>query len=281
MINMSEPFVRPFLKWPGGKFRLIHYLGAKIQPKNIWVEPFVGAGAVFLNTPAKQFLLNDVNVDLINLYQLLQQEGESFILSAKKHFCQSNNNEQRYYKIRDKFNQCQDPKLRAQLFMFLNRHGYNGLCRYNLSGKYNVPFGDYRKPYFPENEMRLFLKQKSCYKFYNECYSDFFKRLLRSKRLQDMVIYCDPPYAPLSKTANFTGYAANKFTWQEQAHLAELATACAKKGANVFISNHDTPKVRTLYKHATLNTLQVTRSISCNGQSRMKVGELLAHFEAK
>jgi DNA adenine methylase len=93
-----------------------------------------------------------------------------------------------------------------------------------------------------------------------------------------MVFYCDPPYAPLSKTAHFTGYAAHKFTLEDQAKLAELAAALMNKGASVCISNHDTDFTRAIYENACLNTLDVTRSISCQGHSRKKVKELIAMY---
>jgi DNA adenine methylase len=93
-----------------------------------------------------------------------------------------------------------------------------------------------------------------------------------------MVFYCDPPYAPLSKTANFTGYAANKFTLDDQKRLAQLAQALAKKGALVFISNHDTPFTREIYQGATLKPVEVTRSISCQGAGRQKVKEVIACY---
>jgi DNA adenine methylase len=276
--TQGQPLTRPFLKWPGGKFRLVRHLNQQMPEKKIWVEPFVGAGALFLNNPAKNFLLNDINNDLINLYTLLKKDGESFIYDAKKHFISKNNSKKSYYALRDRFNLSSDPKERALLFMFLNRHGFNGLCRFNLKGKYNVPFGHYQKPYFPEKEMLNFLCKVENYKFYNECFSDFFKRLLRSRRLKDMLIYCDPPYAPLSQTTNFTGYAACKFSLLDQQELVEYALKCAHKGANIFISNHDTPFVRELYSDAKIKPLMVSRTISCNANQRKKVGELLAHF---
>jgi DNA adenine methylase len=242
------------------------------------VEPFVGAGAMFLNTRAKKYLLNDINADLINLYRFLQQEQLPFIKTCEKYFSGCHNYKDRYYAHRARFNKSQSEHFRAILFLYLNRHGYNGLCRYNLKGEYNVPFGDYCRPYFPEKEMLHFISHFTQAKFYNESFVEFFKRLLRSKQLKYMSIYCDPPYAPLTQTANFTGYAANKFGWQDQEQLTELAWRCARKGAQVFISNHDTPAVRELYTKAQLHSLQVTRTISRDTSNRNKVGELLAHF---
>lgn len=269
---------RPFLKWPGGKYRIIKVLQQHIPSKSIWVEPFVGAGAMFLNTPARKYLLNDYNEDLINLYETLKTHGGQFIKSAKKQFCDKNNTQNIYYKAREAFNFSENKYTKAELFLFLNRHGYNGLCRYNLKGGYNVPFGNYHQPYFPEAEMLNFLKNCNHYRFHNECFKVFLRKILRSKRLSQMVIYCDPPYTPISKTANFTGYAAQKFSWESQEVLADLAKMLAKKGAHVFISNHDLPKVRQLYTGAKIIALNAPRNISCKKESRLPVKELLAEY---
>ncbi|MDX2346929.1 MAG: Dam family site-specific DNA-(adenine-N6)-methyltransferase, partial [Legionella sp.] len=152
---------KPFLKWAGGKYRCIDQVLKALPKGTRLVEPFAGSGAVFLNAPYTQFLLNDANADLIALYTHLKQEGMQFIQYCKKFFDQANNQAECYYAYRVAFNQIKiGSRRRAALFLYLNRHGYNGLCRYNLSGQYNVPFGRYVKPYFPDKEL-LFFYQKS------------------------------------------------------------------------------------------------------------------------
>lgn len=99
-----------------------------------------------------------------------------------------------------------DPLRRAVLFLYLNRHGYNGLCRYNLRGEFNVPFGRYKKPYFPEAELYHFAEKAQNAEFYCESYEECMQRA--DSRT---VVYCDPPYAPLTATANFTAYHTNSF----------------------------------------------------------------------
>lgn len=270
--------MRPFLKWPGGKFRLISTLKPFLPDCTHLVEPFVGAGALFLNTQHPQAILNDINPDLINLYGQLQTTHQQFLSDSQKLFVKKYNNAKTYYKFRERFNNCQDSWERALLFLYLNRHGYNGLCRYNLKGRYNVPFGDYVKPYFPQKELEAFTLLAKKVTFFCEDYSSLLNKFLQMPTLKHMVFYCDPPYAPLSTTANFTGYAAHRFTLDDQRKLAQLAKSLSKKGATVLISNHDTPFTREIYTGAKLRQLEVTRTISCHGQTRQKVAEIIACY---
>lgn len=269
---------RAFLKWAGGKYALVEDIRARLPEGRKLIEPFVGAGSVFLNTDYDKYLLCDINPDLINLYRILQKRVDQFIAEAELLFCAHNNHEKVYYEFRDEFNQCQDdPFRRSVLFLYLNRFGYNGLCRYNLSGKFNVPFGRYKAPYFPEAEL-LFFAQKSK-KAQFECLP-FTKTFGRARRNTNTVIYCDPPYAPISDTANFTSYATSGFPLEEQAVLAKKsADAAFKRRIPVLVSNHDTPLTRELYKQANSTELQVGRFISQKGSKRDKVAEVLALFE--
>ena len=158
----------------------------------------------------------------------------------------------------------------------MNRHGYNGLCRYNKSGGFNVPFGKYKKPYFPEQELNFFADKAQSATFVCESYRQTFARVQPND-----VVYCDPPYVPLSKTASFTSYAGNGFGLDEQADLANVAeevTSSVEK-ATVLISNHDTIWTRKIYEHAEkIKKLKVARTISQKGSNRKKVGELLALY---
>jgi DNA adenine methylase len=274
------PLVRPFLKWPGGKFRLVPTLKSHLLENRYLVEPFAGAGALFLNTHHPEILINDINPDLINIYRQLQQMGPDFIHKAKELFQAKYNRSKTYYQLRTRFNRSKKPLERALLFLYLNRHGYNGLCRYNLKGQYNVPFGAYAAPYFPEAELLISHARLQHVKLHCESYLSFLTCLME-RDLSEMVIYCDPPYAPLSKTANFTGYAANKFTLEDQKNLALIAKQLAKLGAMVLISNHDTPFTRSIYRGAKLKQIEVSRTISCQGSKRAKVPELIACFKAR
>ncbi len=266
---------RAFLKWAGGKYGLVEEIQRHLPPARKLIEPFVGAGSVFLNTHFDHYLLADINPDLINLYNHLKEKPEQLIEDCKVLFQPEYNQKEVYLALRVEFNQCTDTYRRSILFLYMNRHGFNGLCRYNKKGGFNVPFGSYKKPYFPEKEMLHFAEKAKKATFVCEGYTQTFARARKG-----CVVYCDPPYAPLSTTANFTSYAGNGFSLDDQAKLAEIAErAAAEREIPVLISNHDTALTRRLYKGATLSHVKVKRTISRNGSSRNKVDELMALFE--
>ena len=265
---------RAFLKWAGGKYGLVEDIAALLPDADRLVEPFVGAGSVFLNTDYDHYLLNDLNKDLVNLYQLLKDDHQSYIDVAAELFCDSSNTKDSYYGFRQEFNDSDDPFTRSVLFLYLNRHGYNGLCRYNLKGGYNVPFGSYKRPYFPRAEMEFFAEKAQRATFTCESFEKSFERANGSD-----VIYCDPPYAPLSPTASFTSYAGPGFNKPHQESLARCAeTAAFEQDIPVLISNHDLPLTRDLYEHAELTVKKVKRTISQKAGKRVRVDELLALY---
>lgn len=265
---------RAFLKWAGGKYGLIEDIRRHLPPGNKLIEPFVGAGSVFLNTDYKQYLLNDINSDLITLYKTVQTSVDGYVEDVEKLFCAHNNDPDRYYAFRQEFNDSTDGYTRAVLFLYLNRFGYNGLCRYNLSGKFNVPFGRYKAPYFPKKELYLFAEKSQKAVFTCEAYTRSFARARKNN-----VIYCDPPYAPISKTAYFTQYSGNGFSLKDQHDLAKLAhKSITRKSIPVLISNHDTDDTRKYYRDAEITELRVSRSISQKGHKRQKVNELFALY---
>ncbi|MCZ4296119.1 Dam family site-specific DNA-(adenine-N6)-methyltransferase [Vibrio sinaloensis] len=266
---------RAFLKWAGGKYGLVEDIQRHLPEARKLVEPFVGAGSVFLNTDYEQYLLADINPDLINLYNLLKVNPQEYISEAKRWFCAENNRKEAYLDIRQQFNATDDVMYRSLAFLYMNRFGFNGLCRYNKKGGFNVPFGSYKKPYFPEAELEFFAEKSKKATFVCEGYHETFKRARKGS-----VVYCDPPYAPLSNTANFTSYAGNGFSLDDQAALADVAErAAVERGIPVLISNHDTTLTRRLYHGAELNVVKVKRTISRNGAGRNKVDELLALFK--
>ncbi|MGL4192450.1 MAG: Dam family site-specific DNA-(adenine-N6)-methyltransferase [Vibrio sp.] len=265
---------RAFLKWAGGKFSLVEDIQRHLPEARELVEPFVGAGSVFLNTDFERYLLADINPDLINFYNLLKTDSQAYITEAKRWFVPENNRKEAYLDIRQQFNQSDDVLFRSLAFLYMNRFGFNGLCRYNKKGGFNVPFGSYKKPYFPEQELEFFAEKAQRATFICASYHQSF-----AQAQSDSVIYCDPPYAPLSTTANFTSYAGNGFTLDDQAALADIAEKTAKeRGISVLISNHDTTHTRRLYRGAQLNVVKANRTISRNGAGRNKVDELLALF---
>lgn len=270
---MTSTKIRPFLKWAGRKLNIIDQIKAMLPEGKRLIEPFVGSGTVFLNTQYDHYILSDTNEDLINLYCLVKKQGKKFIDYAKTFYLLENNQKQQYYELREQFNQSSNTRERAALFLYLNRHGYNGLCRYNNQGIYNVPFGRYRDPVFPEEELYAFhLKAQKAQIFCAD-----FKDIMNTAKKGD-VIYCDPPYVPLSASSYFTHYYFKTFSVDEQTALVNTAIDLTKKGVSILISNHDTPLTRALYQNATINSFSVHRSISCNPLQRNKATELLALF---
>lgn len=149
----------------------------------------------------------------------------------------------------------------------------NGLWRYNQAGKFNAPFGSYKKPYFPELELRYFAERSQYARFFCLPFEDFLK-----KARLGYVIYCDPPYVPLNKTAYFTNYTAVGFSLSAQHKLVACAVRLMNRKLPVIVSNHDTEFTRKLYHQAVLHYFKVRRSISCIGKNRCYAEELLAIF---
>ncbi|MGB4502714.1 MAG: Dam family site-specific DNA-(adenine-N6)-methyltransferase [Dethiobacteria bacterium] len=272
-LSLEGTGLKPFLKWAGGKYRIVHRIREQLPPGHRLVEPFVGSGAVFLNLDYPGYLLCDNNADLINLFQVLKEEGETFVKYCRDYFTPASNREEEYYRFRSEFNRTGNKKQKAALCLYLNRHGYNGLCRYNSSGEFNTPFGRYVKPYFPEKEMLYFARKAQKATF--AC-RDFRNTMAKAK--PGDAVYCDPPYVPLSGTANFTEYSSGGFGLKEQQKLAEMAGKLAEEGIPVLLSNHDTAFVRQIYRGAQITSFKVRRFISCQGDNRNKAGEILALF---
>tara|TARA_A100001201_G_scaffold137902_1_gene128256 strand:- start:179 stop:994 length:816 start_codon:yes stop_codon:yes gene_type:complete len=269
---------KPFLKWAGNKFRVLPELLPLIGTPRRYIEPFSGSTAVALNVNAEEYVLNDINKDLINLYRYLTNPNDdSFLKYCDELFRPENNDKEEYLAFRQLFNDSTDTLERSRLFVYLNRHCFNGLTRYNSKGGFNVPFGKMKNPKCPVNEMmafRMYYLQKN-HRFVSTSFED--SALYENIGSGD-VVYFDPPYVPASETASFTDYAKEGFTYDQQVQLAELAESLSNRGAKVIISNHDVPTTRELYKNAEIHSLEVTRSISAKGSSRKKAKELIAVY---
>lgn len=268
---------RAFLKWAGGKYSLLEHILPHLPHSPKLIEPFFGAGSVALNTEYDSYQLNDINADLVNLYKLVQHSSPQFIEALRPLFTKETNDSNFYYERREEFNSTDDKFRRALLFVYLNRHGYNGLCRYNQKGGFNVPFGRYVKPKMPDAEISNFATRFKRAEFTNLDYVEVIK-----KAPDNSVIYCDPPYIPISKTASFTQYATNGFNLEAQENLANtVKEAVALRPITIVISNHDTPLSRMLYKGAKFKSFSARRFISQNAQNRKPVKELVAIFCSK
>jgi DNA adenine methylase len=253
--------VKPLLKWAGGKRWLLPLLLSEIWPvvsQKTWVEPFVGGMAVPFGLNPKETLLNDINVHLINFYRQVKK-GLKVNRVLK-------NDSVYYYEARDQFNQLIQERrhLSAQsatLFYYLIKTGFNGLCRFNQQGVFNVPFGQHKHIQYRTN----FFDYRDIVAQWNfEC-QDFESLAL----MGDEVIYADPPY-----DVEFTQYYGNRFEWADQLRLADWLEA--HKGP-VIASNQATTRIVDLYQQLgfTVFTLPAPRRVSCTGDRRPAL-EILA-----
>ena len=245
------------LKWAGNKSAVMLELAKHLPHGSRLVEPFAGSCAVMMATDYPEYLIADVNPDLIYLYQKIVANPHQF-LDRAHHLFNTFNSEHGYYDSRDSFNHDKDPEWRAELFLYLNRHGYRGLCRYNQKGKFNIPYGNYKKPYFPEREILAFAEKAKRATFLCAGYQEALKQLKAGD-----VVYCDPPYDDTFASYHTSGF--NKTDQQKLAnHLEGLASYLP-----VIASNSDTPYIREIYKGFEVNELTTKRCIGvCAGESK-------------
>ncbi|HBB0783929.1 TPA: Dam family site-specific DNA-(adenine-N6)-methyltransferase [Escherichia coli] len=264
-VKPATEFERSIFKWAGGKFGVLEQIFRYLPEGKRLIEPFVGGGAVFMNAGYQENLLNDVNADLINFYKTLQREAHSLITLAHQFF-QDYNTQEGYLAVRNAFNkQVYDDLHRAAAFLFLNRHCFNGLTRYNQAGEFNVGYGKYKTPYFPLQEMEAFLGAEGR----SEFVCGDFAAVIEAAGEGD-VIFCDPPYEPLPNTEGFTNYSGHDFKFEEQKRLVSLLTDAHRRGAKVLITNSGAPNIRELYHDSgfRVEPLFARRSVSCKGDTR-------------
>jgi DNA adenine methylase len=274
----DELVARPFVKWAGGKWSLAHTI-AEHLPKDLarrdYREPFVGGGAIYFwlhtHRRPKRAFLSDALPDLVAAYVAVRDEPEALIRKLER--LQSRHDEAHYYRIRDRFNleRSAPPLERAAWLVYLNKTCYNGLFRTNRAGGFNVPHGRFADPTVVDPP-RLRAASKALATALVE--HQTFEHLEETARPGD-VIYLDPPYVPLSRTASFAGYANGAFSLDDQARLAALFRKLDERGCLLALSNSDTPEVHALYRGFDVQTIVAPRSISRSGATRRPVTEVL------
>lgn len=277
MIRCNSP-----LKWAGGKRKLLDRIYEHIPGRcAMFVDVFTGSGVVGANAPAPYVHMYDLNTHLVSFLTHLRTD-EDRLIERCEGLWEDGNNELHYYLCRNEFNSLVETEYnsleKSALFYYLNKHCFNGLCRFNGDGKFNVPFGRYKAVDMNEEGLHQFSsKLKHC--VIDTC--DFRKVMSDARYLKSTtVMYCDPPYAPVTETS-FTGYTG-EFGKDCQEELADLARKAARKGVTVILSNSDTPFTRKLYADATLvEELSVGRSISSKGSTRKPAAELLVVYRRK
>lgn len=254
------------LKWAGGKSRIMPELKKHLPEGDRLVEPFAGSCAVMMNTDYPAYLVADVNPDLINLYRQVKEKADDFISLAIEVFTEKKS-EESYYTVREAFNHdgCLSLLKRAVYFLYLNRNGYRGMCRYNQSGKFNVPFGNYQQPYFPLGEIHAFAEKAKRATFICTDFSE----TLRMVKTGD-VVYCDPPYDDTFAEYHGSGFGKNK-----QYELASLLTDIANRHP-VIASNSNTSLVKSMYHLFDLHHITAPRSIGVAAGKGKKAEEIIA-----
>lgn len=277
---MISPLVKcsPFIKWAGGKRQLLAELDRRLPESwETYFEPFVGGGALLVHLENKGVLkkavIADLNNELINLYRVVQDMPGTLITALASEEFQ--NDETAYRMQKDRFNTLIGSKHhtieRAALLIYLNKHGFNGLWRVNRKGKFNVPFGSYKKRSIPSDTSILkFSAMLEKVKIENR---DFAETVKTAKRGD--FIYFDPPYQPLSKTANFTDYNSRGFPFTEQERLARLFRRLTKKGVQIMLSNSKVPEIEDLYADFRIESVNAKRFINCNGERRRGIQEII------
>ncbi len=260
---------RPFLKWVGGKGQLLGQIWPHLPQKfGCYHEPFLGGGAMFFAVRPRRAMLSDVNRELVDCYTAVRDQVEDVIRALRDHRYER----EHYYAVRAQDMTALSAPVRAARTIFLNRTGFNGLYRVNRSGQFNVPFGRYTNPLIcDENNLR---RCSEVLQGAELRVQDF--TLAAESMMPGDLAYFDPPYVPVSATANFTGYSADGFTNSDQARLARLfGRLVQQRGVHALLSNADVPALRSLYHGFSAATLQAGRAINCNTERRGKVNEVL------
>ncbi len=275
-ITITVP--KPFVKWAGGKRQLIPVLNKEFPQKfGTYFEPFLGGGAVLFHllsqNPNQKCSVSDLNSDLVLTYITIRDRVEELISSLKKHSKKySDDKNSYYYKIREKEPKEQIEK--SSRLIFLNRTCFNGLYRVNSKGKFNVPLGRYSNPNIVNEENLMAVSRILQSKKITITCRDFSSILGDAKK--DDFIYFDPPYQPVSQTANFTSYTNRDFNFEDLKRLADLCNDLDSKGCKVVLSNSNTSEVKEMFdRNWKIKKIQVNRAINSDSKKRTGHSELV------
>jgi DNA adenine methylase len=270
-ISRTHPLVEkaaPVIKWAGGKTRLLPQL-LPLLPDAIdrYYEPFIGGGAIFFNLQPGDAIISDVNEELTNVYFQVQNHVEALITSLQQHRYEKTY----YYTMRAKDPARLSPLERASRILYLNRTCFNGLYRVNRRGHFNVPFGRYTNPAICQPaRLRAANQVLANTTILTGDYSDTC-----ADAKQANFVYFDPPYHPISKTANFTSYTKGNFGEDDQARLASVYRELTDQGVKCMLSNSDTPLIRELYQDFNIHVVSAHRAIARRSESRKRVNEVV------
>lgn len=262
----------PIVKWVGGKTKLLPELERRIPTSfRRYHEPFLGGGALFFHVAPRAALLADGNAQLIGCYQAVRDDVDGVIAALAAH--RDSHSEGYYYAVRDGWNRATrtTPAQRAADFIYLNKTCYNGLWRVNSRGGFNVPAGRYVNPAILDAER---LRAASGLLAGAQLRAAPFEAVVDDAWRGDFV-YFDPPYHPLSSTADFTSYTAGGFDASDQERLASAFARLDERGCAVMLSNSDTPFTRKLYARWKVERVYCPRAVNSRADRRGTVAEIL------
>ncbi|MHC5934743.1 DNA adenine methylase [Nostoc sp.] len=265
----KETSPRPFLKWAGGKSRLIQqYIPYFPKSYKNYYEPFLGGGAVFFYLQPSAAILTDINAELINTYCCVRDHVEELISLLKEH--KIRHDKDYYYSVRN--NSGGTDLEKAARLIYLNKTCFNGLYRVNSQGKFNVPLGRYENPNICSE---VLLKATSEALSTSKIKQTDFVDVLNYATSSHDFIYFDPPYYPVSETSYFTAYSSYRFAEVQQVQLKDVFEKLAGRGVKVMLSNSDCEFIRNLYSSFNIHTISASRAINSNAKKRGKITELL------
>ena len=269
--------MRPVVKWVGGKRQLVRDI-CRFVPEGFtnYVEPFVGGAALLFHLRPSKATINDVNTELIGLYEVIRDTPEELIDALERH--DAKNSEEYFYKVRklDRTSEWDDQSKveRAARLIYLNKTCYNGLYRVNSRGEFNSPYGRYKKPKIvdADNIQEISSYFRNSVDIRSGDYAECLQDLPRGS-----FVYLDPPYMPISATSSFTSYTPDKFGLDQQIRLRDQCIALREKGIYFLESNSDCPEIRELYADFEIETVKASRFINSNASRRGKLNEVLIH----
>lgn len=266
--SLKRANAQPIVKWAGGKTRLLSELTTRLPDTfERYFEPFFGGGAFFFSLEPSEAFLSDVNEELVLLYRSVRDNLPALIKALKRHPYEK----EHYYWVRSLDPESLSEVERAARTLYLNRTCFNGLYRVNRRGQFNVPMGRYTNPVICD-EGKLERARKALSKA--TITHAGFDETMAAPQKGDFV-YFDPPYQPISKTANFTSYTSGSFSEADQARLADTFRTLAERGVKCMLSNSDTPLIQELYKDFRVDIVMAPRLISRKASNRRPVREVI------
>ena len=265
---MTESSLQPFLKWPGGKRWFVErFRGSFAVEYQMYIEPFVGSGAVFFELRPDRARLGDTNEELISTYQAITRDWKAVWDRLRRHQCQ--HSDSYYYRIRA--SRPRSAAGRASRFIYLNRTCFNGMYRVNLRGEFNVPRGTKNSVIMDNDDFRRVAHRLTKCKFYLADFETLVKRARRND-----LIYLDPPYTVKHNNNNFIKYNEHLFSWADQQRLAAALKEADRRGATFVLSNADHISIRKLYNgFATIKRVSRASVLAADKSKRRTTTELV------